>query len=192
MRRAAILSGLLAIAGVTNADAGCVTGCARQEASAVATEWNGDAQAPTRLILSTPSHALGEPVWIALEIKVADGWYVYATPNSDAAPKLEWAGSTNLAAPALQWPSPELVNVNGRQKQVYKNHVILPISVAPLHPAQDIVIGLHVTYAVCADVCRPGEAVHNIRIAATPLTPPPAAQRQADDIARAVSAAAGP
>lgn len=172
------------------ARAGCPDGCAGHEAPSVSTSWGGDAKAPMRLILASPSHAYGGPLWIALELDIADGWVVYASASDAAAgPTLEWGGSANLAPPALRWPPPETVLLDDRPTPVYRGRVVLPISVSPLQPDADIQLGLTVNYAVCGEVCRPAVAVHHVRIYAAPMPVPSAAARHAATIADALALA---
>ncbi|MFO1236110.1 MAG: protein-disulfide reductase DsbD family protein [Alphaproteobacteria bacterium] len=164
--------------------AGCTGGCSGGEAPSVSTAWSGDAKAPTRLILVSPSHNYGGPLWMAIEMDIAKGWFVYADPTSSAAGlALGWTGSENLAPPVLRWPSPAVVDDRGKPVKAWTGHVILPISVSPLEPERDIRVGLTVSYAVCGEVCRPGYAVHAIRISAAPAEVPPAGSRHAAAIA---------
>ena len=188
MKFAAALAGALLF--VLPVRAGCPDGCGRQEAPSVSTSWSGDAKAPTRLILASPSHGYGGPLWVAIEMDIADGWYVYAsTSDAAAGPALEWNGSSNLAAPVLRWPKPDTVLLDGKPTLVYHGRVVLPISVSPLQPDADIQLGLTVNYAVCGEVCRPGTAVHHVRIYAAPMPVPSAAARNAAVIADALAAA---
>ena len=83
----------------------------------------------------------------------------------------------------LRWPSPAVVDDRGKPVKAWTGHVILPISVSPLEPERDIRVGLTVSYAVCGEVCRPGYAVHAIRISAAPAEVPPAGSRHAAAIA---------
>lgn len=169
------------------ARAGCDEGCRAQEAPAVSTLWGGDAEAPTRLILATPSHSYGGPIWAAVEIDIADGWFVYASRASNAAgPELEWTGSTNLAPVVLRWPPPETVLIEGNPVAIYRGHIVLPISVAPIEADRDIELGLSFSYAVCGEVCRPGLALHRIHVSAAPVAVPDAAERNARMIADAL------
>lgn len=187
MKLAAALAGALLL--ILPARAGCPDGCGR-EAPSVSTSWSGDAKAPLRLILASPSHGYGGPLWIAIEMDVADGWFVYAsTTDAAAGPALEWNGSANLGPPVLRWPTPQTVTLDGKPTPVYRGRVVLPISVSPLQPDQDIELGLTVSYAVCGEVCRPGYAVHRIRISAAPLPVPAAAARHAAVIADALAIA---
>ncbi|MCC6919015.1 MAG: hypothetical protein IT548_07405 [Alphaproteobacteria bacterium] len=154
------------------------------------TAWSGDAMAPTRIILATPSHGYGGPVWVAIEMDVADGWFVFANATDEAAgPQLEWRGSVNLAPPVTRWPRPVTRSVNGKPTPVYRKHVVLPVSIAPLDPGADVELGLTLTYAVCGEVCRPATAVHRIRLSAAPVEVPGVCARQAAQIARALAEA---
>ncbi|MFT3809416.1 MAG: protein-disulfide reductase DsbD N-terminal domain-containing protein [Micropepsaceae bacterium] len=172
------------------AHAGCHGECARKDSAAVATQWSGDAKAPTRLILSSSSHGHGGPVWIAVEMQIADGWFVYAdTRREQAGPQLEWSGSSNLAAPVLRWPPPEWITLDGKEVAVYRGHAVLPVAVSPLQPEGDIRIGLRLSYAVCGEVCRPGYAVHTISLSAAPAPVTAAAAEQAARIAAALALA---
>lgn len=146
--------------------------------------------APSRIILASPSHGYGGPVWVAIQFDVANDWFVYASTTDEAAgPKLEWRGSANLAPPVLRWPPPETRMVDGKPTKVYRGKVTLPVGVAPLDPAADIEIGLTLTYAVCGEVCRPATAVHTIRLSAAPTEVPAACRRQAAEIADALATA---
>lgn len=172
--------------------AGCSGDCARQESAEISTSWSGDARAPTRLILSSPSHAHGGQVWTAIEINIAEGWFVYAdTGPEQAGPRLEWSGSANLAAPVMRWPRPERITLDGKEIAVYRGHVVLPVAVSPLQPDGDIRIGLRLSYAVCGEVCRPGYGVHTISIVAAPAPLTDAAAQQAARIAEALAQAEG-
>lgn len=144
--------------------------------------------APSRIILATPSHGYGGPVWIAIQLNVADDWFVYASTTDEAAgPQLEWRGSTNLAPPVMRWPPPQTRIVDGKPTKIYRGRVTLPVSIAPLDPGADIEIGLTLTYAVCGEVCRPAVAVHRIRLSAAPVEVPDACRRQAALIADALA-----
>lgn len=185
----ALFAWALAAAFAWPASAGCEGDCRRAVVD-VATAWSGDAKAPTRLIMASPSHGYGGPVWAAIEINVEEGWYVYATAaEGGAAPTLEWDGSLNLAPPALVWPPPETAAPQGSPLKVYRGHVILPVSIAPLQPDRDVEVGLRFTYAVCGEVCRPGFAVHRIRVHAAPVHVPAICERFALLIAQALQRA---
>lgn len=172
------------------ASAGCSGDCPGREALDVATAWSGDAKAPTRVILSSSSHAHGGQVWIAVEMNIADGWFIYAdAKKTQAGPRLEWIGSSNLAAPVMRWPAPEWIDLDGKQVAVYRGHTVLPVAVSPLQADDDIRIGLRLSYAVCGEVCRPGYAVHAITISAAPTTLTKAAAEQAARIAKALAQA---
>ena len=173
--------------------AGCsATPCSHQQSAELSTQWTGDAKAPSRLILASPSHGYGGPVWIAIEMDIADGWFVYATDQKDGSgPVLEWSGSVNLAPPALRWPAPQHITENGKPIAVYRGHVLLPVSIAPIRSDGDIQLGLTMTYAVCGEVCRPAYAVHRIVLSAAPVAATDAARGHARAIAAALEQAGG-
>jgi DsbC/DsbD-like thiol-disulfide interchange protein len=188
MSRLAVLAVVLMLAPA--ADAGCGGDCPRHESADVATSWSGDAKAPTRLILSSSSHGHGGQVWIAVEMNIAEGWFVYADMrHGQAGPQLEWSGSSNLSAPVLRWPAPEWIELDGKKVAVYRGHTVLPVAVGPLQPDDDIRVGLRLSYAVCGEVCRPSYAVHTISILAAPTAVTAAAAEQAARIAEALSKA---
>ncbi len=180
---------LAAFAFLPTAEAGCHADCQRKDAG-IATQWSGDAKAPTRIILSSSSHGHGGQVWIAVEMKIAEGWFVYAdTRREQAGPQLEWSGSSNLAAPVLRWPPPEWITLDGKEVAVYRGHTVLPVAISPLQPEGDIQLGLRLSYAVCGEVCRPGYAVHTITLTAAPTPVTAAAAEQAARIAEALALA---
>jgi suppressor for copper-sensitivity B len=173
------------------AEAGCnAVPCAQQKSAELSTVWSGDANAPSRLILASASHGYGGPVWIAIEMDIADGWFVYATDQKDGAgPRLEWSGSVNLGPPALRWPTPGQMIENGKTIPVYRGHVVLPVSIAPIRADGDIMLGLTMSYAVCGEVCRPAHGVHRILLAAAPVPQTDAARSYARAIAAALEQA---
>ena len=112
MNRLAAL--LLVLPFAPAATAGCGGVCPHHQSADVETPWSGDAKAPTRLILSSSSHSHGGQVWIAVEMNIADGWFVYADMrHGQAGPQLEWSGSSNLSAPVLRGPDPEWIELDG-------------------------------------------------------------------------------
>ncbi len=171
---------------VSKADAACEAACIQPYSPDVSTTWSGDANAPTRIIMASPSHNYGGPLWIAIEMHVAPGWFVYADAASGQGPVLEWKGSLNLAPPVSAWRAPLNITDKGKTVSAYAGSVVLPISIAPIMPEHDIRLSLSITYAVCGEVCRPAYAKHDIIIKAAPVPVPAAAVRQADTIARAL------
>ncbi len=169
--------------------AGCVGGCPGQHAPAVETAWSGDAHAPSRLIVERPTHDRGGALWGAIEIDIAEGWFVYAPRASDAVGvELEMTGSVNLAPLGRRWPAPEMTTLDGAPVAIYRGRVVLPLRISPLQPDEDIRVSIGVRYAVCGEVCRPAYAVHKIRIASQPVASPPSAERHAATIAGALGA----
>jgi len=93
----------------------------------------------------------------ALSLTLAQGWKTYWRSPGEAGipPMLDFAGSGNLAAVRLHWPSPVVFDVNGMRTIGYHDRLILPIEVTPTQAGQPIDIRLNVDLGVCRDICVP-------------------------------------
>ena len=178
LRLAAVLGAAL-LSSAPVADAGCAAPC--DGAMPSASPWSGDPNAPSRLILAHPSHQGGAAIWAGLEIKIADGWFTYwRTPGeAGAGPRFDWGGSRNLGIAAVRWPAPEIETSDGREMNVYRHHVVLPVRLAPSAGDADMDVELRFSYAVCGEVCRPAFAMHRVRVSAKPVPETEAIAEQA-------------
>jgi suppressor for copper-sensitivity B len=168
------------------ATAGCSAPCDGAAATASATGWSGDAQAPTRLILARASHDGGDAIWAGIEMRIASGWFTYwRTPGeAGAGPRVEWGGSRNLGLAGLRWPAPLVERIDEREVNIYRGHVVLPIRLAPAMGDADIDVELRFSYAVCGEVCRPAFSLHRLRVLAKPVPETQATAAQAALIER--------
>ncbi len=93
----------------------------------------------------------------ALSLTLAQGWKTYWRSPGDSGipPLLDFAGSGNLSAVHLHWPSPVMFDVNGSQTIGYLDRLVLPIELTPTQAAQPIEIRLNVDLGVCRDICVP-------------------------------------
>ena len=93
----------------------------------------------------------------ALSLTLAAGWKTYWRSPGEAGipPLLDFAGSGNLGAVRLHWPSPEVFEVNGMQTIGYLDRLILPIEITPQEAGRPIEIRLAVDLGVCRDICVP-------------------------------------
>ena len=68
-------------------------------------------------------------VSLGLALEYGEGWKGYwRTPGEvGLAPKLDWAGSTNLKSAELLWPAPERFEAFGIENFGYSDQVVLPI-----------------------------------------------------------------
>ncbi len=184
-RLLAACAALVLSAAAAPAAAQCAPACEDRASAAVDTAWSGDPRAPTRLIMAGPSHADGGAVWGGLEIRLAEGWFTYwRTPGeAGAPPRFDWGGSRNLGVAAVRWPAPSRETIDGREVNVYRGHIVLPIRFAPSQADAETEIALRLHYAVCGEVCRPAVAEHRIRLSARPRPAPDIAARHAALIA---------
>jgi suppressor for copper-sensitivity B len=95
-----------------------------------------------------------------VEIQLKPGWKTYWRSPGDAGfpPQLTFDGSVNVASATLAYPTPHRFELFGLETFGYKQEVVYPIAVTPLHPGQAISLRGHLRYLVCAQVCIPYEA----------------------------------
>jgi DsbC/DsbD-like thiol-disulfide interchange protein len=141
---------LLSLTGVCSAHA--------QDASA----WDKQDHAAARLIAGT---MIAKPessvVRAGLEIRLQPGWKTYwrYPGDSGSPPSFSFAGSENVKSVTVQWPAPEeFPDGAGGHAIGYKGDVILPLVVTPADPARATSLHLKLNYAICGNLCVPGEA----------------------------------
>lgn len=96
-----------------------------------------------------------------LRLELAPGWKTYWRSPGDAGipPAFDWAGSRNLRAVDVAWPSPEVFWQSGMRSVGYTQEVILPLRVDLAQARRDARINATVDIGVCKDVCLP-ERLH--------------------------------
>ncbi len=97
----------------------------------------------------------------AIRIDLADGWKTYWRAPGEAGipPSFDWAGSKNLAAVKLHWPTPKIFYTNGYRSIGYKGVTVIPIELTPKRPGgQAIKLRGQMQLGVCEDVCIPMDA----------------------------------
>ncbi len=98
--------------------------------------------------------------WIAVEMRLAPGWKTYWRMPGDAGipPAFDWAGSENVLAAVVQYPTPIAMPDQGGIAVGYKGAVTLPIAFTSPAPAAASRVALEVAFGVCKDICIPVEA----------------------------------
>ena len=112
----------------------------------------------------------GRPFWIALHLKLEEGWHVYwKNPGDAGIPlKVEWELPQGFEAGPLQWPFPEKFTVADMVGFGYNSEVTLLSQVVP--PAQidsnaNLSIKANVKWLVCSSLtCQPGSASANLSL----------------------------
>lgn len=95
----------------------------------------------------------------AIRVALAPGWHTYWRAPGEAGipPSFDFAGSKNLKAIALHWPTPKLYADNGMWYLGYEDELILPIELIP-EATGEIEITGSMSLGVCDDICIPMQA----------------------------------
>ncbi len=135
-----------------------------------ASAWFVTDQGEVRLVAAQPFVGNGGTVALGLEFRLKPHWNIYWRSPGDAGypPRLDWAGSQNLAAADIAWPAPRRFAVLGLDTVGYEGNVVLPITAhldtsgAPvrLHAALD--------YLTCSEICVPYQTALTLDLPAAP------------------------
>ena len=97
----------------------------------------------------------GEPLTVALRLKIADGWHTYwRNPGDSGLPTtLAWKLPDGITASGIEWPAPRALPVGPLVNYAYEGEVLHLVT---LSPAKTLASGSPVTLAARADwlVCR--------------------------------------
>lgn len=109
------------------------------------------------------------------------GWHIYWINAGDAGqpPRMDWQLPGGITAGALQFPAPQRLPLGPLMDFGYQNEVLLPIpmrSDGSVKPGATETLRGHLHFLVCSNVCIPGQArlEHKIAVAAKPGSPDPA------------------
>jgi len=124
----------------------------------------GNAYVKVRVMSEETTLPAGGTGYIAIQVKVVDGWHVYWRNNGDSgAPVVvDWRVPEGVTIGECQWPVPKRYAQPGDiLDYIFEGSVILifPVTVsADIAPGTEITIGGYVQWLVCSDVCVPGAA----------------------------------
>ena len=138
-------------------------------ADAGASDWFVTDQGQVRLVAGAPDAADGARLRLGLEFRLKPHWKIYWRSPGDAGypPRLDWAGSTNLAEAEMDWPAPQRFSVLGLETIGYTDAVVFPIAATLERPGQPARLHLALSYLTCDDICIPYDAVFDMAVAAT-------------------------
>ncbi|MBI4183423.1 MAG: thioredoxin family protein [Proteobacteria bacterium] len=134
--------------------------------SSGASDWSRNDHAAVRLVsaagaLGTGGAGVGaaarEGLLVGLQFQMLPGWKIYWRSPGDAGipPRVDWSGSTNLAAAEILWPVPERFEAFGLQTMGYDGEVVLPVRVRVADPARTLALRAALDYLVCKEICIP-------------------------------------
>ena len=106
--------------------------------------------------------------WLAVRIRLADGWHTYwRNPGDAGAPsEVVWTLPAGLAAGPLLWPAPEVIREGSFITFGYEHEAWLLTRVTGASAvAKGAEIGADVHWLVCADICVPQSASLSLTLA---------------------------
>lgn len=96
-------------------------------------------------------------IMAAVHLRLARDWITYwrHPGESGIAPRLDLAGSGNLASARVHWPAPRLFTKAGYLSIGYADELVLPLELVPARAGQPIDLRAALSIGVCDDVCIP-------------------------------------
>ncbi|CAN0539011.1 unnamed protein product, partial [Laminaria digitata] len=107
-------------------------------------------------VVSATENAAGK-LLLGLQYQIAPDWEIYWRSPGDAGfpTTIDWSGSDNLGAPALQWPRPHRFQIFELETFGYKDEVVLPIATEQLRPGEAVTVRAAVNFLTCREICVP-------------------------------------
>ena len=126
-------------------------------ADSPASHWVKSDYTEVRLVSAVTNVGNQKQVPLGLHFKLKKGWKIYWRSPGDAGfpPRLNWAGSKNLAAADIQWPAPKRFSILGFDTQGYKDEVVFPLQVTLLKPGEAATAQATLDYLACKEICIP-------------------------------------
>jgi len=146
-------------------------------------------RAEASLISATDSHTPGQPLRVALRLRLAKGWYTYwQNPGDAGAPaELDFSLPDGATAGPIAWPTPTRHATGPVMSYGYSDQVVLPVTIAlaPTLAADPLVVQVHASWLVCERICVPEDGDFTLALPAstTPAASPEAALFAAADAA---------
>lgn len=135
-------------------------------AAAVEGDWATGEQASVRLIAAGIDDT--GRLNAGIEIEMPDGWHTYWRAPGDAgiAPAFDFSASRNAGAAEIAFPLPARLDDGFTVTNVYKKHILLPVSIAIPDPASPVALSVNVAIGVCSDICIPAELTATLAVPA--------------------------
>ena len=126
-------------------------------AASPASPWALTEQGKVRLVSAVAAAGNARELPLGLEFELQPGWKIYWRSPGAAGfpPRLDWAGSDNLASATMSWPAPTRFSVLGLDTVGYHDRVVFPLAVRPLSPGKALKLALKLDYLTCKEICIP-------------------------------------
>lgn len=133
----------------------------------------------------------GQEFWVAVKLKMADGWHTYWKNPGEAgfAPEVSWSLPDGFIAGDLHWPAPMKFEAGGLIGFGYEKEVLLLTRIqAPLHleEKQSVSIQADVSWLACHEACIPGQETLHLQLPVV-LHSPEASSSHAKTITEALA-----
>src|SRR5258708_8391395 len=128
-------------------------------ADRAASAWFETEQGRVRLIAAAPQLGAADTRRLGFGFRFARGWKIYWRARGDAGlpPRLDGAGSRNLAAAEIAWPAPRRFSAYGLETIGYEDAVVLPVAARLEQQAAPLSLRAAFQYLTCKDICIPYE-----------------------------------
>jgi thiol:disulfide interchange protein DsbD len=112
-------------------------------------------RATASLIAETDSVAEGQPLRVALRLRLAPGWHTYWSNPGDAgvAPALAFTLPAGVTTGPVAWPAPEPEQEGPLGTYAYRGEVVLPVTLRGATGATTV--ELQADWLVCKNICVP-------------------------------------
>jgi thiol:disulfide interchange protein DsbD len=120
------------------------------------------------LISEVQSIRAAEPFWLAVRLKMNDGWHVNWVNPGDAglAPTVDWQLPDGFEAGELHWPYPQKFDLPELSIYGYEDEVLLLAEITPPSSLEaPVTIKARVTWLACREACVPGGVDLELRLA---------------------------
>lgn len=150
-----------------------------------------DTEATTTDLLSeTTVVAPGETTWVALRMRLREGWHTYWRNSGDSGEpaRLTWELPQGVTAGEIVWPAPGRMPYGPLINYGFKNEVwfLLPVAIPAEWPTgQPVPLRLQAEWLVCADICIPESGALAMDLPTGPATQADAALAEGFATARA-------
>ena len=139
-------------------------------APALASAWAVTEQSRLRLLSAAAGTGEAAELRLGLEFQLQPGWKIYWRSPGAAGfpPRLDWAGSQNLAGVEMAWPQPTRFSVLGLDTLGYHDLVVFPLEAKLAKRAAPLNLALKVDYLICKEICIPYTASLALEVPAGP------------------------
>ena len=139
-------------------------------AASTESAWNRNDHASIRLVAASGATGTADSLRLGLHFQLTPGWKIYWRSPGDAGfpPRIDWTGSTNVAAADVRWPAPVRFELFGLDTFGYGGEVVLPIDLKPRTKGAPVSVVAQVEYLVCETICVPHEARLTLSLPAGP------------------------